>query len=256
MVARRIVLDQVLLPVEQIGRSRIVCSNISDAPLAAGLPVTIHVKSVDLPTEITVVAHYESPKRGAQVSATFADIALNTVQSELTRRNPLVFTGGSASGSIQGQATRDLIDLAIRVKTQDMQANWTGDGAFGLDPQVTRQAIKVLSHIEATLRLVGPITEPRLVFDNATMREQFKNALVQAGKAELARRVDQVVAEQLPAGVPTPSQVLESPTEAVDAGLKALLTTKPADKQPANKKKDNQPNLLSGLKDALKKPRK
>jgi uncharacterized protein (TIGR03546 family) len=256
MVARRVVLDQVLLPVEQIGRSRIVCINLSDAPLAAGLPVTIHVKSVNLPTEITVVAHYESPKRGAQVSATFADIALNTLQSELSRHNPLAFTGGSASGSIEGQATRDLIDLAISVKTQDMQADWTGDGAFGLDPQVTREAIKVLSRMETTLRLVGPITEPRLVFDHAAMREQFKNALVQAGKAELARRVDQVLAEQLPAGVPAPSKVLESPAEAVGAGLKALLTTKPADKQPANKKKDNQRNLLSGLKDALKKPQK
>ena len=254
MVARRIVLDQVLLPVQQIGRSRIVCTNVSDAPLAARLPVTIHVKSIDLPTEITVVAHYESPKRGAQINATFADIALNTLQSDLSRRNPLAFTGGTASGSIEGQATRDVIDLAIRVKTQDMQANWTGDGAFGLDPQVTREAIKVLSRMETTLRLVGPIAEPRLVFDNAALREQFKNALVQAGKAELARRVDQVVAEQLPAGVPAPSKMLESPAEAVSAGLKALLTTKPADKQPANKKKDKQLDLLSGLKDALKKP--
>jgi len=48
----------------------------------------------------------------------------------------------------------------------------------------------VLNNISTTIRVVGPITEPRLVFDVKGLQDAFKNAAVEAGKKRLQEEVD------------------------------------------------------------------
>jgi hypothetical protein len=57
--------------------------------------------------------------------------------------------------------------------------------------------LKVLNSLETTIRIVGPVTEPRLVFDAKGLQDAFKDALVKAGKQKLADEVNKQVDKQL-----------------------------------------------------------
>ncbi|MBU0616399.1 MAG: hypothetical protein KKI02_01645, partial [Planctomycetes bacterium] len=187
MLVRRAVLEDVRIPAEQIGNSTITCTNLSDAPASAGLPVAITLESKEHKTSFKIVCRYDRPEGGAEISGTVGDVDLRELQAELNPNNPVKFEGGTATATISGAASRQTIDLGIQVQTQGMQAGTAGGGLFGLDPQVTSEALRVLENVQTTLRLVGPTTEPRLVFDGPALTNEFKQALVGAGKAELAR---------------------------------------------------------------------
>jgi uncharacterized protein (TIGR03546 family) len=269
LVVKRAVLDDVRIPAREIGNSTITCTNLSDAPAAAGLPVTIALESKDRKTSLKIVCRYDRPEGGAEISGTVGDVDLRELQAELNPNNPVTFEGGTATAAISGAATRQTIDLGIQVQTQGMQARTAGGGLFGLDPQVTSEALRVLENVQTTLRLVGPTAQPRLVFDRPALTNEFKQALVNAGKAELARRVDDALAEQLPAGIPKTGDVLENPLGAAGDAVGALLSGQKQDKQEedkqeegkkkkeeAEKKEKDKDDALSRLKDRLKEKKK
>jgi len=198
IIVQQLDLDKIVLPEEEFGNSRITCKNISAAPDAARLPVKIEIKSLDRPTSIEIVFHHDAPEGGTSIKGVYGDVDLQRLQKRLSKKNPVTFRRGMASGSIEGKATTDSIDLGLAVKTQNMQLDSTGDGVFGLDPGVSSEAMKALEHMDLKLRLVGPITQPRLVFDEKGMRESMGNALVAAGKGELAKRIPGAAGVNLP----------------------------------------------------------
>ncbi len=181
LLIRRLVLDDVEVPLEQVGTSRIVCTNLSDAPQGAGLPVTIVVTSNEKKASLEIKCEYDAPEPAAAIAATFEDVDLRELQGRLNRSNPILFEGGVATARINGKVSRDIIDFSIGVKTKGMKARSTGAGAFGLDSEVTGEAMKLLENFETKLRLVGPLNEPRLVFDETALSEEMKKALVRAG---------------------------------------------------------------------------
>jgi len=192
-----VVLDKVKMPFELIGNSKILLTNFSDAPYAARLPVTIEIQSYDTPSSLSFVSHFESPEQGAQISGRFSDIDLQKLQSQMSDKNSVVFSGGKASVELDGTATSETIDLAMMVTVHDMQARSRGKGLFGLDPKVTREAIGVLKNMKTTIRLVGPIGDPRVVLDAKGLREELRNALVKAGKERLSQEIDKQLDKQL-----------------------------------------------------------
>lgn len=227
VIIKRLSLEGVRIPLEQIGMSNILCENLSDAPSTAGLPVTIAVKSSEHPWSISVVGHFDRNPGIAEIKAEFADVDLQKLQESMNRNNPVQFRGGTAAGRIEGTASRESIDLSIHVKTTGMRVQTAGRGIFGLDPEVTSEAMKVLENIETTLRLVGPITQPRLVFDGPALTKQLRDALVRAGKAELVKRADAVIGGRLPGGVPSVGKVVEDPLKS-GKDLLGGLTSQPA----------------------------
>ncbi len=260
MIVKRAVLEDVRIPAEQIGNSTITCTNLSDAPAAAGLPVTITLESQQRNTSFKIVYRYDQPEGGAEISGTVGDVDLRELQAQLNPNNPVTFESGTATATISGAATRAMIDLRIQVQTQGMQASTAGGGLFGLDPQVTSEALRVLENVQTTLRLVGPTTEPRLVFDGPALTNEFKQALVDAGKAELARRVDDLLTDQLPGGVPKTGDVLEDPLGAAGDALGGFLSgQKEGDEQEAGEKEGEEEgnkdkdDPLAKLKERLKK---
>jgi hypothetical protein len=80
---------------------------------------------------------------------------------------------------------------------RDIKAGDQGNGVLGLGSETTSEALKVLNNLETTIRIVGPITEPRLVFDVKGLESEFKNALVKAGKQKLADEINKQVDKQL-----------------------------------------------------------
>ncbi|MHC4798593.1 MAG: hypothetical protein ACYTF1_18310, partial [Planctomycetota bacterium] len=253
IIIKQIQLDKVDIPVEQFGNSKISCLNMSEAPQAAGLPVTIEVKSNDKPTSLEIISHYDSAQGGATIKAGFADIDLKKLQTKLNPNNPVSFQGGIASGSIEGRATRNTIDLAIKVKVQNLQASVAGTGLLGLDPHVSAEAMKVLNNLETTLRLVGPFTEPRLVFDGPALRKEFSQALLRAGKDQLAKQINNLAGEHLSRTGVDSDKIIDQPLDAGKDITENLLGGKPDKKDQKKKDQKETEDPLLKLKNQLKK---
>lgn len=259
VVVRQLVLDDVGVPFEEFGRSRVECVNLSDAPRAAGLPVAIVVESADRPAKLRVTSHYERSGGSAEVEATIDDIDLRKLQGKLSSNNPVVFDGGRASVSISGTVSRETVDLVIRVKVVGMVARSTGGSLFGLDSQAASEGMKALQNLETTLRLVGSTTHPRLVFDQKAFAGALQLALVAAGKAELAKRIGGELGDRLPEGVPDAATLLNDPAGAVGTALQgltdgSLLKSKSKNKSEAKDEtqKDTKKKPLGGLLNRLR----
>ena len=104
---------------------------------------------------------------------------------------------GDASGTFEGKMTREMIDVAIKMSLKNLQASGQGAGVMGLGGGQTSQIFEALKELDVTIRVVGPVTEPRLAFDVEDLDKQFKNALVAAGKDKLMGELDKKVGGQL-----------------------------------------------------------
>jgi len=157
MMAKRILVEKVLIPSNLFGNSDVLMKNISDSARTAKLPVTFAMTSHDT---------------GAGLDS------------------GLMFESGTASGKFSGMVTDRLIDLTVNLAVENMKASAQGDDYLGLDPKIASEALSVLDNISTTIRVVGPITEPRLVFDVKGLQDAFKNAAIEAGKKRLQEEVD------------------------------------------------------------------
>jgi uncharacterized protein (TIGR03546 family) len=220
-VAPRIVLRRVELQgvaLSGLGTSNITCTELSDAPRANRQPlgVDIHVPASD--SRVHIVFHHENADGGAEISAELKNIELQQLQQELRPQNPIVFENGTASAVVEGRASRSDVDLRAAVVAKDLQVRSAGDGLLDLDPQLAREAASALRHIETELRIVGPPGAPRVAFDGPGIGSALQAALVDAGKAELARRLNTALGDRLPEGVPE----LSDPAAVGEAAKSAL----------------------------------
>ncbi len=265
VVVSHAVITNVQIPSPYIGRATVTCANLSDAPAAYGRPLTIDIQSQDRPTHLKFTQRYDGDAPATEVAGEIRGVELASLQQSLSSDNPVVFEGGTADTELSGTASAAWLDLRLRVATRNMQVRTTGDEMFGLDPRVTSEALRAMENITTTLRLVGPLDQPRLAFDGDALAAKMKDALVSAGKAELARQLDQALADQLPAGAPGASDVLEDPLgKGADAlgGLLGQQNNKQdaPDDEPATgadeQEKPSGKDLLGGLRERLKKDKK
>lgn len=232
LIIRKLVIDNVTIPVDGLGNSRIHCSNLSDVPSGLSDPVIVELNSHEHKSSMTLTSDYDRNGGLATLAASFVDFDLKRLQENLRRDNPVVFEGGSASATIEGTLTREVMDLALAVTAKDLKANASG-GIGSLDPQISKEAMKLLKHVETNMRLVGPTSSPRLVVDSDAFGQSMRDALVAAGKDELARRAGEMLGEQLPEGMPDLGS--DTPTLGNMDPVKALLGDKAPDK-PAQEK--------------------
>jgi len=195
-LAKDVLLEKVMIPSPVFGNSNISVENISDFPPATALPIKLQVKSNDTPLEINMVFDYSSGEKVPKVTGNFSKLELSKLQSNLSSNAGLTFTSGLASGQFSGLITSESIDLTVDLEVQNMQASSQGDGVLGLGGQTTSEAFKILKDLKTTIKIVGPTTEPRLVFDTHGLQDSIKQALVKAGKDRLAEEIDKQIDKQ------------------------------------------------------------
>jgi len=144
---------------------------------------------------------------------------LSKLQSSLSSGAGMAFESGVASGQFNGQITADFVDLTVDVDIQNMQATTQGDGILGLGGKTTSEALKVLKDIKTTIRVVGPVSEPRLAFDVKALQGSIKQALVKAGQERLSEEIDKQLGDKLPGEL---KDALKKPKDLLD-GLGGLL---------------------------------
>jgi hypothetical protein len=214
ILIREVVMEGVEIPVEPVGKSKVTLTNLSDAPAAAGLPLTIEIQSNVNSSMLQFVGHFENPDLGGEITGKLVNVDLAKLQKDMNDTNRVKFNGGSADVALDGMISRHTIDLGLGVKVKDFQASFAGQkGLFGLDPKISKEAIEVLKDIDTKLRLVGPLAEPHLALDGAGLSGQFKNALFNAGKARLAEEIDKQLGKQLGDKPPEPAKDIINKTD-------------------------------------------
>lgn len=220
ILAKEILLDEVQLPDQQFGSSTITLKNLNDAPQAAQLPVELDIHSVAGP-HLNAALHFDDSNEPGKLTASFTGIDLSKLQAGLKSDNALVFEQGQANGTIEGFVTKKGVDLTIQAKLSELQAQ-ADKGLFGLDAQSISEILKVLDSLDLTLKIVGPLSGPRLAFDSDGLADQLKAKLVEVGQEKAAEEINKVIEENIPEETPEEiKEILDS--NAVKKGLKDLF---------------------------------
>jgi len=180
-IAKNISLNKVALPSEQFGLSNIKITNLSDAPIAYGKPVTIGVKSVDSEKAMDMKIDFQ-PDGTGKITGTFANLDLAVFQSQMNAGNAMQIDKGTADGKFAGTIDKDNIDITIDLDLKDLKARSSGKGLFGLDARMTSQVFGVMDNLKTQLRIVGPMSGPSIAFDSKGLGEQFAKAASDVGK--------------------------------------------------------------------------
>ena len=229
IMAKLAILDKVQIPSELFGSSRIQLSNLSDAPSAAGLPVMIDMNSLETKSAMNMKIDYS--KDTPELSGTFTAFDLTKIQSLLGDSTGMKFKAGTASGKFSGTATKQALDLTLNLDIKDLDAEGQGDGVLGLGRDVTNESLSVLDNLSTTIRIVGSVTDPKLVFDVKGLTEEFKQALTKAGKDRVLKefndKVGTKIEEQL--GGKLPGSIKETIKDPLK-GLGGLLGGKDENK--------------------------
>ena len=223
VLAKRVLLDKVEIPSQLFGNSKLLLTNVSDSARTVELPVGLEVKSYDTPAFVKVIFDYTSQDPAPRVSGIFEGLDLSRLQSSLDSKAGLTFEKGTASGKFDGEITNEIINLAVNLSIRNLQATSQGDGVLGLGSKTTSEALKVLHDLDTTVRIVGPISEPRLEFDRKGLVKQFKDSLFKAGKERASEEIDkqlEKIDEKL--GDKVPDEVKKGAKELIK-GLGGLL---------------------------------
>ena len=226
ILAKKVVADKVQIPSALFGNSKVQLANVSDSASSAGLPVRLEIQSYDTGASISVMFDYSSRGEAPKVTGDFKGFDLSKIQSSLSSKAGLAFESGTASGNFEGKVTDEIIDLAVKVTVDNMKAKAQGDGILGLGSQTTTEALDVLKNISTTIRVVGPVTDPRLAFDVTGLKNEFKDALVKAGKERLGNEIDKQIDKQL--GEKAPPEIKDTLKKSLD-GLGGLIGGKKDD---------------------------
>ena len=203
ILAKRILADNVQIPSQFFGNSQILLTNISDSAQTAQLPVSLELKSHDTAASISITFDYLTKDQPPKVCGDFSGIDLSKMQSNFSSSTGLTFESGSASGHFDGLMTDESIDLTVILTLDNLKARGQGDGILGLGAQTTSEAFAALTNLNTTVRVVGPVTEPRLVFDVKGLQDELKNALVKAGKEKLSQEINKQIDKNLGDKVPS-----------------------------------------------------
>lgn len=191
-IAKNISLEKVALESKQFGLSNIKITNLSNAPVAYGEPISIGIQSVGSERALNMEVDFESDGTGA-ISGTFANLDLAIFQSQMSSKNSMLIDKGLANGKFAGTISKNFIDMTIDLDLTDMQATSGGKGLFGLNAKTTSEVFAAMETLKTHLRIVGPLTSPAIAFDTSGLTDQFKKTLVDAGKKRLESEIQKQI---------------------------------------------------------------
>ncbi|MCF7973038.1 MAG: apolipoprotein A1/A4/E family protein [Phycisphaerae bacterium] len=218
-LAKEILLDKVNLD-GVFGMSNVQVKNLSDAPMASKLPVSLDIQSED-GTALNMAMQFDDANHPGRLTGTFKGIDLSKLQSGMNKDNSLTFESGKASGEILGFINSQTIDLSLKTQVSNLKAA-SNKGLFGLDAKTTNDIFKSIDSLDLTLKIVGPITSPRLAFDTKELRNTLQSKLKDIGKQKAEDEINKVIEKNL--GDKIPDELKDKVnTDTLKEGLKGLF---------------------------------
>jgi len=198
-LAKEILLDRVDLD-GMFGMSNIQLKNLNDAPMASKLPVSLDILS-DSGTTLNLAMHFDDASQPGKLTGSFEGIDLAKLQSGMNKNNSLTFESGQASGQILGHINHQTIDLTLQTQVSNLKAA-AGKGLFGLDAKTTNDIFETIDSLDLTLKIVGPITSPRLSFDTKELRKTLESNLKNMAQKKAEEELNKVIEKNLGDNVP------------------------------------------------------
>lgn len=218
LLAKNILMDNTQLKSALFGKSKIVLKNLNDAPRTSGLPIGFEINSYDTAAKLNGQMRFKGDV--AKIAGSFEGFDLSKAKSMLSSGAGLALEAGDASGTFEGTMTSSAIDMTIKMSLKDLQASGQGKGVMGLGSEQTSQIFGVLKELDTTIRVVGPVSEPRVAFDVENLRKQFEDALVKAGKERLKGEVDKRLGEKIGGKVDDITEKVKNSTTGFLNGLR------------------------------------
>ncbi len=218
-LAKEVLLDKIDLE-GVFGTSHIQLKNLNDAPMASKLPVSMDITS-DNGSAMNVAMHFDDPNQPGKLTGSFEGIDLSKLQSGLNQSNPLSFESGQASGQILGYVNSQTIDLTLKTQVSNLKAA-ADKGLFGLDAKTTRDIFEAIDSLDLTLKIVGPITSPRLAFDAKELRNTLQSKLKEVGQKKAKEELNKVIEKNLGNNVPDEVKDVVNP-DSIKKGLEGLF---------------------------------
>jgi len=132
--------------------------------------------------------HFEKPDLMHLIKLNLQNVALGK-GLRLAGDAPLDVQEGTANLGAEGRFSRDKIVLPFNLVVQNLKAKaQEGKSVLGLDPETAKQVFGNLEELKIPGALEGSLTSPSLKLDQKAILGNLKEALIKAGKAELAKR--------------------------------------------------------------------
>ena len=115
---------------------------------------------------------------------------------KLSPKAPLDVTAGKADVEANGTFSAQSLHLPVSLDLKELHAKCReGKQVLGMDARTADEVFSSLNGLKITALLEGTVSSPSLKIDEQQVLASMKDALVRAGKAELANRVDKALGE-------------------------------------------------------------
>ena len=140
-----------------------------------------------------IVMNFDDP---AKPHSFLLDLAGLPIKDALSDKAPVGVDGGQADLKAEGTFTAEMLNIPFTVALAGLQAQAReGKSVLGLDPATAQQVFQNLKELTLAGSIVGSPGSPRLKLDEQKVLAGMKDAMVAAGKAELANRVNGALGE-------------------------------------------------------------
>ena len=167
----------------------------------------------------------------------------------LTDKCPMDLSGAKLDLGLDGKFNRNKLALPIMLALRDLKPAAGGKGILGLDAATSERILKSVTNFKVSADIRGPIASPTVKVDTGKTLAGLKEALIQAGKDELANMAGEQLKKILPDGLPIkiPGINATQPADMIKEagkGIGDMLNGKTPTSNPAD--------LLKGAADMLK----
>jgi len=192
-VIRKVSVEGLVLPFSEGPRS-LEITDLTSHPEFAGRPTVLRMFLPGAPDVAMLRLHFEAVDLPHELKLDLRDIPLGRAL-RLSERAPVDVTDGRASLRLDGTFSADSLSLPFTLKVQGLSsAARQGRSPLGLDPGTASQIFQSLEGLTLAGDVTGSVALPMLRIDAGKTLAGIKDALLAAGKKELANRAGKQIA--------------------------------------------------------------
>jgi len=168
-------------------------SELSSHPELNGKPTILSMKPADSTAPMPAVKfflRFDDPDAQHALSMNLKDIAMGD-GIETSDSFPVNINDGKADIKADGTFSTDALQIPFAITVHDLNADVEeGQTVMGMDSKTATEVFSSLKQLEIEGSLVGALDSPRVKIDYGKLTANIENALIAAGKKELANRAN------------------------------------------------------------------
>lgn len=166
-------------------------TEISSHPELNGKPTIMEMTAVGATTpSAKLVLRFDNPAASHAITLNLTDIAIGE-NIETSSSFPVNINDGMADIKADGQFSTEELGIPFSIVIHNLKADVEeGQSIMGMDSATATEVLSSMEQLEIDGSLAGTLLTPRVKIDYDKLTANMKNALVAAGKKELANRAN------------------------------------------------------------------